>query len=127
MYERKDLEDINWERARLIDDAITELKKHIVPGTAYTAYDLCRMTGDAIPAKLFEKSLARGYHVFKKRERLGVAKKGNKYHLFGDWRASCTIQREGVKLITIKEYDEDGNLISEYKKKRGRPYYTATF
>lgn len=127
MYAKKDLIDINWERARLINDAITELKKHVVCGTSYTAYELCRMTEGIIPTSLFEKSLRRGYRVFRKNEMEGTAKEGDRYHLFGDWRAGCTIKREGARLITIKEYDEDGNLISSYEKRRGRPYYTATF
>ena len=99
----------------------------MVSGTAYNAHELCKMTRGIIPTSLFEKSLSRGYRTLRKNEMEGTAKKGDKYHLFGDWRAACTIQRVGARLITIKEYDEDGNLITEYQKRRGRPYYIATF
>ena len=130
MYARNDLIDINEERARLIDDAITELKRNAVRGTAYTARDLCKMTGGIIPTSLFEKSLARGYRALRKREEqkaMGYSGVKHTYYLFNDWRAECHIQKEGARLITIKEYDEDGNLISEYRKRRGRPYYVAIF
>jgi hypothetical protein len=125
MYYKNDLRDINDERAKLICDAITELKHNAVPGLEYTARDLSKMTGGLIPTSLFEKSLSRGYHTLLKREEL---KQGNgKYMLFNDWRAECRIHRKGARVITIKEYDEDGNLISEYQKRRGKPYYTASF
>lgn len=125
MYYKNDLIDINSERAKLICDAITELKHNAVRGVAYTASDLRNMTGGLIPTSLFKKSLSRGYRALLKREEL---KQGNgKYMLFNDWRAECHIQKVGAKLITIKEYDEDGNLLSEYKRRRGRSYYVAIF
>lgn len=127
MYYKNDLMDINHERANLICDAITELKKNAVRGTAYTASDLSKMSGGLIPTSLFEKSLARGYHALRKREFEGVREEANTYSLFNDWRAECHIQKVGVRLITIKEYDEDGNLITEYQRRRGRPYYVAIF
>ena len=127
MYARNDLIDINMERARLIGDAITELKHNAARGVAYTARDLSKMTGGIIPTSLFEKSLARGYRALRKREFEGVREEENTYSLFNDWRAECHIQKEGARLITIKEYDEDGNLISEYQRRRGRPYYVAIF
>lgn len=128
MYTKNDLRDINYERARIICDAITELKRRVVPGTPYTARELAAMTEWRIPASNFEDSLRRGYHALKRREdKKAVAGFENKYMLFGDWRAECDIHREGSRLITIKEYDEEGNLISERQKRRGRPYFTATF
>lgn len=128
MYTKNDLRDINHERAEIICEAITELKKRVVPGTPYTARELSEMTGRIIPTSNFEGCLRRGYHALIKREdRKALAGFENKYMLFGDWRADCYIHKVGTRLITIKEYDEEGNLISEYKKRRGRPYYTATF
>ena len=128
MYKKNDLRDINNERAEIICDAITELKKHVVPGVPYTARELSEMTGCMIPTSNFKGCLRRGYRILIKREDMkAVAGYKNKYMLFGDWRAECYIHRVGTRLITIKEYDEDGNLIDERKKRRGRPYYTATF
>ena len=130
MYTKNNLNDINYERARVIDDAITELMKKVVRGTPYTARDLSVMTGGIISTSIFEKCLSRGYHILRRREERRcdmVAKIENKYSLFADWRAKCDIHKEGTKLVTIKEYDEEGNLISEYRKRRGRGYYTATF
>ena len=126
MYTKNDLRDINYERARLIDEAITGIYKHIEPGVAYTAYDLSRLTDGLIPTSIFEKCLSRGYHTVKKRKIMRPDNDG-KYSLFGDFRAKCLIRKEGVRLVTIKEYDEDGNLVSEYRRRRGRPYFTATF
>lgn len=127
MYYKNDLIDINHERAKLICEAITELRHNAGRGIPYTAADLSKMTGGLIPTSLFEKSLARGYRTLKKRECMGVPEKDNTYSLFNDWGADCRIQRVGAKLITIKEYDEDGNLISEYQRRRGRPYFVAIF
>ena len=126
MYTRNDLDDINYERARLIDEAITSICKHITPGASYTAYDLSRFTDGLIPVSIFEKCLSRGYHTTEKRKMMRPDNDG-KYCLFGDWRAKGVIRKEGVRLITIKEYDEDGKCFAEYKKRRGRVYYTVTF
>jgi len=120
MYVKNDLRDINHERADLICDAITELKKNVVPGRPYDAADLSVMTGRIIPASIFKSCLSRGYRACRIQRR-------DSYNLFNDWRAECHIDRKGKNLITIKEYDENGNLIGEYKKRRGRVYYTATF
>lgn len=125
MYTKNDLRDINNERAEIICDAITELKKNVVPGRPYTARELSEMTGRMIPTSNFEGCLRRGYRIIEKRVMMNPA--NYSYYLFGDWRAKCVIHREGTRLITIKEYDEDGNLINERKIRRGRPYYTASF
>lgn len=128
MYTRNNLNDINYERARIIDGAMGELMNHVVRGTPYTARDLSAMTGRVISASTFEKCLSRGYRVLQRREyRKAVADFENKYMLFGRWGVECDIHREGSRIITIKEYDEDGNLIDEHKKRRGRPYYVAIF
>ena len=126
MYTRNNLNDINYERARIIDNAMTTLEKRIVRGTPYTASELSEMTEGIISTSTFEKCLSRGYHILRRRdERVSVAIPENKYRLFG--YSECDIHKEGTRLITIKEYDEEGNLISEYRKRRGRSYYTATF
>lgn len=120
MYTRNNLRDINYERARVIDNAITELMKNVVRGTPYTARDLSVMTEGVIPTSIFEDCLSRGFRTCRRQRR-------ETYNLFGDFRAKCDIRKEGVRRITIKEYNENGELISEYQKRRGRPYYTATF
>ena len=128
MYVKNDLRDINRERREVIDEAMGELMRKVVPGTPYTAFDLSVMTGRIIPVSIFEESLARGYRALAKREeKRSVAEVDNTYLLFGYWRAGCHITRKGKRLITVKEYDEEGNLISEYVKRRGKSYYVATF
>ena len=128
MYTRNNLNDINHERARVIDSAIGELMNHVVRGTPYTARELSEMTGRVISTSTFENCLSRGYRTLRKRRiERNVPEDKNTYSLFGSWSAECHIRKEGTRLITIKEYDEDKNLINERKVRRGRPYYTATF
>lgn len=132
MYNKEyDLSDLNSMRASLIYDAISQLAMKAEKGVAYNARQLAAMTGGRISSRTFEACLARGFHAIEKRKKEGrkasYYKDNGKYWLFGCWNAECSIRREGAKVITIKEYDEQGNLVSEYQKRRGRPYYTATF
>lgn len=133
MYNKDyDLSDLNSMRATLINDAISCIAMEAEKGVPYTARQLAAMTRGRISSRTFEKCLARGYHTVEKRRAEGkkpfyYGKDVNKYWLFGCWNAECYIRREGVKVITIKEYDEQGNLISEYQRRKGRPYYTVTF
>ena len=132
MYNKDyDLSELNAMRAGLIYDALTRLINGVEKGVAYTPRQLSALTGGRISSTTFEKCLARGYHAVEKKKKDGprtpYCKDNSKYWLFGYWNAECSIRREGVRVITIKEYDEQGNLVSEYKRRRGRPYYTATF
>lgn len=132
MYNKDyDLSDLNSMRASLIYDAISCLAKEAEKGVAYTPRQLAAMTKGRISSRTFEACLARGFHAVEKRKKEGSKtsyyKDSGKYWLFGCWNAECSIRREGMKVITIKEYDEQGNLVNEYQRRRGRPYYTATF
>ena len=131
MYNKDyDLSELNAMRAGLIYDAISCLIHNVEKGVPYTAKQLAAMTGDRISTRTFEACLARGFHAVEKRKREEKKipyRDNGKYLLFGIWNAECSIRREGVKVITIKEYDEQENLVNEYQKRRGRPYYTATF
>ena len=132
MYNKDyDLTELNSMRASLIDEALTRLVNSVEKGVSYTARQLSALTGGRISSRTFEACLARGYHAIEKRKeeekKTPYYKDNSKYWLFGYWSAECSIHRKGVKVITIKEYDEQGNLVNEYQKRRGRPYYTVTF
>lgn len=131
MYEEYNLTRINAMRAEVICDAISALVRNAEKNKPYSARQLAGLTGNRISARTFEACLARGYHAVEKKKKEGsrtpYCKDNGKYWLFGYWNAECSIRREGVRVITIKEYDEQGNLVTEYQKRRGRPYYTATF
>lgn len=133
MYNRDyDLSDINSMRLELIYDALKALTNNVQRGVPYTAKQLSALTGGRIRTSTFEACLARGYHAIEKRKNEGrektpYYKDKEKYWLFGCWNAECSIRREGVEVITVKEFNEQGELIREYQRRRGRPYYTATF
>lgn len=129
MYNKDyDLSDINAMRANLIDEALTLLGNNVEKGVPYTPSQLSRLTGGRISARTFESCLIRGYRAIEKRkEKEERYRDYSKYCLFGYWSVMCSIRKEGVKVITIKEYDEQGNLVNEYQRRRGRPYYTAIF
>ncbi len=131
MYNKDyDLSKLNSMRASLIYDALTRLINGVERGVAYTPRQLSALTGGRISSTTFKKCLARGFHAVEKRkkeEKKNPYRDNDKYWLFGCWNAGCSIRREGVKVITVKEYDEQGNLVSEYQKRRGRPYYVAIF
>ena len=118
-------------RADIINDALSSLVRNAEKNKPYNARQLAGLTGNRISARTFEACLARGYHAIEKKKKEGTKtpyyKDNGKYWLFGCWNAECSIQREGVRVITVKEYDEQGNLVKEYKRRRGRPYFTATF
>lgn len=125
-----DLSNLNSMRANLIYDAISRVINNAEKGVPYTAKQLAAMTGGRISRRTFEACLSRGFYAVEKRKRKEKKipyRDNTKYLLFGMWNAECSIHREGVRVITIKEYDEQGNLVSEYQRRRGRPYFTATF
>lgn len=127
-----DLTEINAMRLELISDALRHLTTNALKGVPYTSRQLSALTGGRISEFTFEACLARGYHAIEKRKEEGRGKTPyykdkEKYWLFGCWNAECSIHREGVEVITVKEFNEQGGLIREYQKRRGRPYYTAIF
>lgn len=126
MCTTNNLKDINAERAEIIDKAMKVLHARVERGVEYTPLELWNLTDRIISPEIFERCLSRGWLAVEKRKKKGGAY-GN-YSLFSDWRGECIIKRRGPRVITVKEYDEDGNLIREYKKRKGRAStYTATF
>lgn len=120
------LKDINSERAEIINKALKILHQRVQRGEEYTPLELWNMTDRIISPEIFAQCLSRGWRAVEKRKRKGGDYEN--YSLFNDWRGECTIKRYGPKVITVKEYDEDGNLIREYKRrKKGASAYTATF
>lgn len=126
MCTKNNLKDINYERAEVIDNALKILHARVERGVEYTPVELWNLTDRIISPEIFEGCLSRGWRAIEKRKGRGGA--FEYYSLFNDWRGECTIKRRGPKVITVKEYDEDGNLIREYKRrKKGASTYTATF
>ena len=120
------LTDINWERARIIDKAMEILHERVKRGVEYTPLELWKLTDKIISPEIFDRCLSRGWLAVEKRKNRGGDYEH--YSLFNCWRGECIIKRYGPKVITVKEYDEDGNLIREYKRrKKGASAYTATF
>lgn len=122
----KNLTDINWERTEIIEKALKILHQRVERGVEYTPLELWRLTDKIISPTTFDQCLCRGWRAVEKRKAKGGASEC--YSLFNSWRGECIIKRYGPKVITVKEYDEDGNLIREYKRrKKGASAYTATF
>ena len=85
------------------------------------------MSDGIISEAAFRESLSRGWRTLhndekvRKRRWRGLEKQ---YYLFNSC-ALCGRIEEHVKTVTIKEYDEDGTLIREYKK--DKYYLVAIF
>lgn len=126
MYTKNNLTDINYERACIIDKAMEILHQRVSRGIEYTPLELWEMTDRIISPEIFARCLERGWRAVEKRKSKGGAYK--EYSLFNTCEGECIIKRYGPKVITVKEYDEDGNLIREYRRRRkGGSTYTATF
>lgn len=112
------LAQINEARAEIINSAIDTIKSRMERGVPYTAGQLSIMSDGIISETTFRESLNRGWRTLRNEEKarnrrwFGLT---DKYCLFNSL-ALCGRIEERVKTITIKEYDEDGTLMREYKK-----------
>ena len=121
------LKEINEARAAIINSAIDTICSRKERGVPYTAGQLSIMSDGIISEAAFRESLSRGWRTLhndekvRKRRWRGLEKQ---YYLFNSC-ALCGRIEEHVKTVTIKEYDEDGTLIREYKK--DKYYLVAIF
>ena len=121
------LTQINEVRNEIINSAIDTICSHRERGVAYTAGQLSIMSDGIISETTFRESLNRGWRTLRdgekvrKRRWFGLE---DKYCLFNS-TALCGRIEERAKTITVKEYDEDGTLIREYKK--DKYYLVITF
>ena len=112
------LAQINEARAAIINSAIDTICSHKESGVAYTAGQLSIMSNGIISEAAFRESLNRGWRTLRNEEK---ARKRSwfglkdKYCLFNS-SALCGRIEERSRTVTIKEFDEDGTLIREYKK-----------
>ena len=112
------LTQINDARNEIIYSAIDAISSRMERGVPYTAGQLSIMSDGIISDTAFRESLSRGWRTLhneeKVRRRRWVGLQ-DKYCLFNS-SALCGRIEERAKTITVKEYDEDGTLIREYKK-----------
>lgn len=112
------LAEINEARAAIINSAIDTISSRIERGVPYTAGQLSIMSNGIISDTTFRESLNRGWRALHNEEmarRRSWHGLSEKYCLFNSCELCGRIE-ERVKTITVKEIDEDGTLIREYKK-----------
>ena len=121
------LTEINEARAAIINSAIDTICSHKERGVPYTAGQLSIMSDGIISEAAFRESLNRGWRTLRNEEKVKRRRwfgLEDKYCLFNS-SALCGRIEERPQTITVKEYDENGTLIREYKK--DKYYLVITF
>lgn len=110
METNKTLAEINAERKAIIEEGIKNIKSKRQYGVVYSARELSIMSGGLIPAKNLQASFDRA-----RLEHYSRGWSGTSYLLYGKLHINFVVE---YRVLTYKIFDENGELIRTYTKKK---------